>query len=36
MDLTSNHGTQQQDEASTREKPTYANWRGYDELIRST
>jgi hypothetical protein len=33
--LTSNHAPQRQDEAPTREKPTYANLRGYDELIRS-
>jgi hypothetical protein len=32
--FTSNPATQRQDEASTREKPTYANLRGYDEPIR--
>lgn len=32
---TSNHATQRQDEASTREKLTSANLRGYDEPIRS-
>ena len=33
--FTSNHAPQRQDEASTREKPTYANLRGYDDSIRS-
>jgi hypothetical protein len=33
--FTSNYAAQRQDEVPTREKPTYANLRGYDEPIRS-
>ena len=33
--FTSNHASQRQDEAFSKEKPSYANLRGYDEPIRS-